>query len=88
LATSDAAKCKAITDDTEQATCAAYASNDPKRCPKDSGDCPNVVKGCSIVAEKRRAGLGEFDPTIVAALQGRKACAAATAQWKKDCGTP
>jgi hypothetical protein len=85
LATSDAAKCKAITDEAEQATCAAYASNDAKRCPKE-GDCRTLVGAFSIVAEKGVAGLGDIDPTIVAAIEGRKACAAGTAELKKDCG--
>jgi len=86
LATSDAAKCKGVADEAEQATCAAYASNDPKRCPKDSGDCPNVVGAFSVAAEKGLAGLGDMDPTIGATLEGRKACAAGTAELKKHCG--
>jgi hypothetical protein len=85
LATSDAAKCKAITDEAEQATCAAYASNDAKRCPKE-GDCRTMVSAFSTVAEKGLAGLGDIDPTIVAGVEGRKACAAGTAELKKDCG--
>ncbi len=86
LATSDAAKCKAITDDAEQATCAAYATNDAKRCPKDSEDCRRMVEVFSSVAEKGLAGLGDGDPTLVAAAEGRKACAAGTAELKKECG--
>ncbi len=85
LATSDASKCKAIPDEAEQANCAAYASNDPKRCPKDSGDCRNLVTGFSVVAEKGLAGLGDIDPTFGAAVEGRKACAAGTAELKKGC---
>jgi len=86
LATSDASKCKAIPDEAEQANCAAYASNDPKRCPKDSADCRNMVGAFAIVAEKGLAGLGDIDPTVVAAVEGRKACTAPTAEMKKDCG--
>lgn len=86
LATSDPAKCKAITDEAEQASCAAYATNDAKRCPKDLEDCRRMVDVFSIVAEKGLAGLGDVDPTLVVATEGRKACAAGTAELKKACG--
>ncbi len=86
LATSDASKCKALTDKEMQATCAAYASNDPARCPKDSGDCTSIVKSFRIAAEKGLAGLGDIDPTAVAAVEGRKACTATAADLKKGCG--
>jgi hypothetical protein len=85
LATSDASKCKAITDEAEQGNCAAYASNDPERCPKESGDCRTMVKAFSIVAEKGLAGLGKIDATAVAAVKGREACVAPTAELKKRC---
>jgi len=86
LATSDASKCKAITEEAEQRNCAAYASNDPERCPKESGDCRTMVKGLSTAAEKGLAGLGQVDATAAAAVEGRKACVAATAELKKECG--
>ena len=79
---------KAITDEAEQRNCAAYASNDPERCPKESGDCRTMVKGFSTVAEKGLAGLGQIDATAVAAVEGRKACAATTAELKKGCTAP
>ena len=85
LATSDASKCKAITDKAEQENCVAYASNDPKRCPKDSDDCRTIVKGFSIVEQKGVAGLGDVDPTFTAVVEGKKACAAKTAELKKGC---
>jgi hypothetical protein len=86
LATSDASKCKVISDDTEQRNCAAYASNDPERCPKEAGDCRNIVNAFSIVAKKGLAGLSEIDASAVAAVEGRKACAATSAELKKGCG--
>lgn len=83
LAASDASKCKEIADEAMQALCAAYAANDAKRCPEDSEDCRVMVKGFSAVADKGVAGLG--DPSAVAAVEGKKACADAVAELKKGC---
>lgn len=88
LATGDAAKCGALpvgTDDGNRGVCAALASDDPKRCPKDAGDCARLVGTLATMQAKGLGGLAKNEPGLAAAREGRAACAPLVGQLQAAC---
>jgi hypothetical protein len=94
LATGDAAKCTAPEKvhsemSAEQraailSTCAALASDDPKRCVKKDASCTTLANNLAML---KKDGLesGELDPVTAAVRAGRKACAPLVAAMEKGC---
>jgi hypothetical protein len=85
FSTGDAGKCTGLVLAEERGLCAALATDDPSRCVKDSKDCINMARDFAIMKTQGFAGAGISDPTVGAAIKGRKACAPLIADWQAAC---
>jgi hypothetical protein len=86
LATGDATKCNGAPEQAHRDSCAAMATDDPKRCPKSDPGCSSLA---NTLAMLKKDGLesGELDPVGAAVRAGRKACAPLVTAMEPGCSS-
>ncbi len=92
LATSDVKRCdplpEAAPDGPSRGLCAAFASEDPRHCPKDSGDCARLTNSFATMKKQGLEGFSKSDPSVAAARSGKKACEVLVPDLANLCDDP